>query len=398
MGGKGKGKGGPPPLPPSGEDAARRKAELDERREREKQEARERIARAKEMEAKQRALRARAPTLRGRDIAAVPWAQALAYVHLSGGKGTEGLGAFDSGDGGGVDLVELPDGAVCVRKGRTLVTETIAEALAVALDVRVARMRLVDGTSDEGALIQETLKRLACNSFAAEVETYRRRCEEQSPDMLELFEAFTNPRFTSAVLEFVPGLTLDCAREPLRAPSLGLLEALGRLLGLDLLINNMDRFRLPCWNSAGNLKNAIVTPAGDLVGIDQQVNRIESGPGLDAYLASVHGLSGQLFGGPAPAIASSVRAVLAECCGAELSAESINSVLEGMRAVLREATRQARSGRLAQALDAAAATAGEIRFSHSEALSSAWLAAKDVAFVHRVVAAVMEALQPESEM
>ena len=44
-------------------------------------------------------------------------------AHLSGGKGTE----MD----GGVDVIEFPGGsALCVRKGTSIVTESIVDALA----------------------------------------------------------------------------------------------------------------------------------------------------------------------------------------------------------------------------------------------------------------------------
>ena len=84
------------------------------------------------------------------------------------------------------------------------------------------------------------------------------------------------------MLEFVPGTSLDTAVAAMEAASLDLFADLGQLCALDLLLNNIERVPLPCRRNAGNLTNAIITPAGRLVGIDQQVNHIEPGPGLDA--------------------------------------------------------------------------------------------------------------------
>ncbi|CAK0801693.1 unnamed protein product [Prorocentrum cordatum] len=163
MGGKGKGRGGPPPPPPpaapSGGEAPWQQQKR-ERTERERRDALEAIARAKELEARKRDLESRLPALRGHDIASVPWDSALLGTHLCGGKGADGLNGLSVGGAGGVDVVELAGGtAVCVRSGPSVVTEIIADALAAALGVRVARMRLVLAGSEECRAIHEASKR-----------------------------------------------------------------------------------------------------------------------------------------------------------------------------------------------------------------------------------------------
>ena len=60
----------------------------------------------------------------------------------------------------------------------------------------------------------------------------------------------------------------------------------GELVVLDLVLNNYDR--LPAvWDNVGNTANVFYLPSGGAVGIDQALNPIIAGPGLDAYLAKV---------------------------------------------------------------------------------------------------------------
>merc|ERR1711862_327744 len=124
---------------------------------------------------------------------------------------------------------------------------------------------------------------------------------------------------------------------------------------------------------------------GRLVGIDQQVNHIEPGPGLDTYLGDVRDLSAQVLRGGAPTVTLSVHSAIKKQCGVELSDTSLARVIEGMGTILRKAALESKDGRLAEALAAAAASAGEMKFDYDGYFGSVSpidpvsVAAKDVA-------------------
>lgn len=397
MGGGGKGKGGPPP-PPSGADAAKAAAELQRRKreqmEEEKRRAQEAIARAKEFEAGQRDLEARLPTLQSHDIGLVPWDTALAGMHLAGGKGTDHTG--------GVDVVELPDElAVCVRQGASIITESIVDAMATLLGVRVARMRLVHADCEESRAIKDVITKWHSNFSGGKY--FEKWIAQIAPADQAKMRARVNRAGPYAVLEFVPGTSLDTSASHMEAASPDLLADLGEICALDLLLNNMDRLPLPCWGNAGNLTNAIVTPLGRLVGIDQQVNPIDPGPGLDAYLGEVRGLSAQVFSGSAPAISTGIGAAIQKSCGIQLSDSSQQHVVRGMCATLRKAVLESREGRLAETLALAASKAAETKldfegyYGHVTPIDSADVAAKNVAFLRLVVdaaAAAFDEIKP----
>merc|ERR1719453_2377157 len=91
--------------------------------------------------------------------------------------------------------------------------------------------------------------------------------------------------------EFVPGFGLMGieAQQAVSNPSHELLTALGELCAFDVVLNNMDRMPLPLWQNEGNLSNIMVSGA-TIVGIDQQVNAVMEGPGLDQYLKKLAAL------------------------------------------------------------------------------------------------------------
>lgn len=393
MGGKGKGKGGPPPPPPSGDEGA--KAVAAELQQRQKREAQEAIAHARALEAKKRDLETRLPMLQSQDIALVPWDTALLGTHLAGGKGTEGIGNFDTGSGGGIDVVELAGGtAVCVRKGTSIITEVIADALAEVLGVRVARMRLVNGDSEEGRTIREVSKRWMSEDIGRELARLEKQLPMMDTKTAANVKAWLNWSAHCAVVEFVPGTSLGTAVAALEAPSPGLLAGLGHLCALDLLLNNMDRMPLPCWGNDGNLTNAIVTTANELVGIDQQVRHIDPGPSLDAYLGKVRNLSAKVLQGSAPAITASIRTAISKHCGVDLSDGSLELVIEGMGAVLRKVALEARSGLLRESMAAAVAKVEKANLSAGP-VDPASIAVKDVVFVEQVIDAVVKAAEDQ---
>jgi len=267
--------------------------------------------------------------------------------------------------------------------------------------VRVARMRLVLAESDECRLIKNAVERSDTLNLAKEMERLEKLLPTMDEETAAKVRAMINAGpSTCAVLEFVPGYALDISVKALETPSPGLLMGLGQLCALDLLLNNMDRIPLPCWGNVGNLTNAIVTPDGELVGIDQQVNHIEPGPGLDAYLGKVRDVSAQILQGSAPDIAASISTAIKKHCSVELSDSSMEHVIEGMGTVLRKAISEARVGSLAEALAAAAMRAGKATFNYfgqTSRVDPAGIAAVAVAFLQQVADAVIEAaVDPQS--
>jgi len=309
---------------------------------------------------------------------------ALLTTHLCGGKGTAGHGHLDAGHGGGVDVVELQGGtAVCIRRGPCIITESIADSLAAALDVRIARMRLVQAGSDESRRMMGMAKRFTSASMIKSLAQLEKRLETMDEETQKKIQAALNPAPAYGVLEFVPGTSLDTASTALQNPSPSLLGGIGQLCGLDVLLNNMDRVPLPCWGNAGNLTNAIVTQTGELVGIDQQVNGIQPGPGLDEYLSKVRALSTHVLQGRAANVATSISTAIKNHCGVELSDNSMGHVIDGMGNFLRKTAQQAQTGSLGNALQAAVARVEELNLRCD-------IAASDVAFVQQVVDVVVE--------
>merc|ERR1712190_15834 len=121
--------------------------------------------------------------------------------------------------------------------------------------------------------------------------------------------------------------------EVLTAPSPELMRKLGKLCALDVLINNLDRVPLPCWQNEGNLGNVMVVNSGkSIMGIDQQVNSIMPGVGYDRYAENVKKVvEGSSPCGDPKTIVAKLRAAMLENCGAELSDALCQNFVEGLR-------------------------------------------------------------------
>jgi len=269
-------------------------------------------------------------TLRSHDIGDIQWHSAVRCVDIPGRKC----------ESGGVVSVELESGtAVIIRKKTSLVaTELVADRVASALGVRVARLHLLHPDSDE---IQQLIEIAEC----ANPLPYLGGCHS-----------------TLAITEFVPGQSLDRAQDALISPTEDFLAGIGRLCMLDVLLNNFDRIPLPLWQNEGNLSNVLVTSDGTVIGIDQQVNHIDAGPELDLYLKHIRSLVSHLVckdavqvesdGDMHPdAIAARIRHAIHRNCLVELSENSLEMVLKGLRDGFLEAADSFNSGKLANAID-----------------------------------------------
>merc|ERR1711870_191859 len=122
-------------------------------------------------------------------------------------------------------------------------------------------------------------------------------------------------------------------------------------------MGNLDRIPLPVWQNEGNLGNVMVVQAGkSIVGIDQQVNLIAPGVGLDRYTEKVKQivLDASPTGNPTSIISKFKQAML-ENCGAELSEEVCTHVVLGLREGFADIAKAWNSGDLRRALDQAEA-------------------------------------------
>jgi len=305
---------------------------------------------AKEAEMREKAERKRAEAQKRRehfaalppaDVANVPWTQAKDIYFIDGGCG-------------GATLVDLGDQCVVLKPQRKTAThEMVAQLIAPLCGVRVAQCRIVRYGEEEH--VEITKAGLAFDSSARGIAAMRTfgvyRDDEGKVHCLGL-QFF-------GVLEYVPGHPLMGleAQRVLAAPDPSLLADLGQLCAMDILINNMDRLPLPVWQNDGNLSNVMVaSESGRIVGIDQQVNPIIAGPGLDKYLEKVEHLIGAVSpGGDASAVLSGLRGALEINCGAELADGASDSVLQGMRLGFETIARAWKNGRLAERLEEAAA-------------------------------------------
>jgi len=178
------------------------------------------------------------------------------------------------GGHGGCHLVELEGGqALCLKPQREFATaEFLAERVLKALEVPVAASRVALGWTKSWV--------------APEEREYMKPVIEEAEAMAQYVWEYGWP-VQVAVLEFVPGHTLVGldAQVSLKGETAEQIYAsLGRICAGDALLNNMDRIPLPLWTNDGNLGNVMVSKAGEVKAIDQQINLIMEGPGLDNYM------------------------------------------------------------------------------------------------------------------
>lgn len=312
-----------------------------EERRRQAQLDRERLRETAEHERREVAMRdAHLKSLVPCDICSVPWRTAVRAQHIYGGCG-------------GVELVEFEGGtAVCLKPQLNFaVAEFLADRIARAFDVSVARLQVIAPKDERSEQISDVLRKLSPHSQGS--------------------GKFNLSLGLYGIVEFVPGFMLlgPQAHKALSPPSPAFLTELGRICAFDALINNMDRLPLPLWDCAGNLKNVMVRASdGGVVGIDQSVRPITNEVGMQRYLCRVRGLAADLLAsgpggrtdqGPA-AIGVRLRHRFAQDCGAELSSDSLELLLEGLRAGLLRAAELWESGALLRCLDTAEAEASEL--------------------------------------
>lgn len=235
------------------------------------------------------------------------------------------------GGSGGVFLLRFPAGkAICVKGGLCKST-LFAEHLAHSLEVRTARMRPVESNSAESVAIRQAVR-----GTPAVFDDCRHHVS--SPMM---------------VMEYIDGSAMIGmpAHEFLKDPQAASpWRNLGRLMGLDLLINNSDRFPL-AWDNVGNLGNVMLGSClGVVVGIDQSVQPITSKEGLEIYCARVRGVCSEAREGAAGGLKAVTKAIHLNT-GIEVTMDQEMELREGLLELLHQVVQWSNSGEMERILE-----------------------------------------------
>lgn len=434
MGGSGKGKGKAAPPPPKAQTAEEReKANIAAQRKREQEEFGRREAQEAERvdEAARNALKARLGVMHAYDIyGAVPWSNASLYVHLLGSYEGVNRRWYVQGASPGVLAVDLGcDQVVCVRRTTEIVSEFMAEQLAVGLNIPIARSRIVRPDEAEFLQIEAMMKRCRpkASGLGSEEDDmcdagspFWARLQKDAPDHYLVAMRQLGRRTSLAVLEFVQGTSLGTTAEDAMLSAGNVFwQGVGSVCALDVVINNMDRVPLPVFdNREGNLGNVIVTSTG-AVGIDQQINVIRNEEGIEKYLGRVRALVHVLLqpgspsddafaSGESESIIDSIIARI-KIVSAPPSREQVVILVQALKEKLLEIAKGWISGSVSSIIDAAEIAACERivatqRMIHEGSWTAAEIeifaaeeAREYATFLRRIVGTICEAVEHASE-
>lgn len=273
------------------------------------------------------------------------------------------------GGSGGVFVLKVPQGAVCLRGAQLSPGELFAQLLATALAVRTAGLRVVGPHQDEIVSIRGGLQSASA---------------EEDAGIKRIFVAYFD---SIAVMEYVDGVPMMGmpAHEQLSAArgESPLWTQLGRLMAFDMLINNFDRLPL-VWSNEGNFGNVMLgSRLGPVIGIDQSVNLINHPAGLTAYLQRVRKAHEGARDGQASTFAP-VKNAIRDNTGIDLDDVEIRRLCEGCVDLFSEVSRLAKSEDFERTLAAISLTVDR-SFIAPDAGAKA---AQYCGFVRKVVAAV----------
>eukprot|EP00040_Diaphanoeca_grandis_P015492 m.79125 g.79125 ORF g.79125 m.79125 type:complete len:396 (+) comp25182_c0_seq1:44-1231(+) len=184
----------------------------------------------------------------------------------------------------GVFFVSTTTGAVVIKGSRSIAPEMFSCMLGVALGVYCPRWRLIGTSSSEGKVLMRSLISL---DPSGRIQT---SIGAQTHVLLKAFLPGLNfgsigERRANEIFG-VPGKLSENGKTRLRE--------LGRILALDVLCNNGDRFPL-IWDNRGNPGNVMMANGlGKSVSIDSQIQPIDGKlhPNeLETYLQKVRALS-----------------------------------------------------------------------------------------------------------
>lgn len=249
------------------------------------------------------------------------------------------------GKQGGVVVVEFPgSSALCIKpRDEHSSAELVAEHLAKAIGVRTPNGRTLGPRHAE----HEEMVRALLSAPPAEQGQDGGLCFALTGIAANRGMLSTTPtewkREFLSVQEFVPGRGLvgPDAEEVFADLGKEQLWSLGRIMAMDIVLNNAERFALPMWTDCGvegTLARVMVpVDAKALVGINQRVNSI--GPGLERsrYQSKVQDFLEDLTSKDEGRVqvVKSVAVALNSCCHNGPSEEQAESILEGLLSTMK---------------------------------------------------------------
>merc|ERR1712232_852973 len=249
----------------------------------------------------------------------VPWSEASEMVWCHGGSG-------------GVFLLKLPTGAICLKAENCSPSMLFAHRLASLLGVRTAGVRVVSENHQESNAI-----RCALDSAIPTVKDHK----------LQVWRA--RRAAAMMVMEFIPGCGMIGIPAHMylqkHRKTGALFHGLGRLMAYDLLINNFDRLPL-AWSNDGNLANIMLSSSSvGVVGIDQSVVPITHPEGLRNYCARVRKVCADICGGQGASF-KAVKEAVYNNTAIELSPHELEQLRCGSLEFLKEIAKLYSSGKM----------------------------------------------------
>jgi hypothetical protein len=240
------------------------------------------------------------------------------------------------GGSGGVFLLRLATGAICIKAESCTPGMLLANQLAAAFNVSVASIR-VASTNQEHMAIHSALRQ-------AEAIFQDHTLQLRNLGGIQ-------PMVVMQYVQGCPMMGVDAHNHLQEFDRRALvLHGLGRLMGYDLLINNFDRLPL-AWNNEGNLGNVMLSSCSKgVVGIDQSTHAITHPDGLSKYIARIRAVCLEASGGQGQAF-QNVKQAIYNNTAIDLSASEIADLKEGCSEILHEIAAAVSSGKMDQVLD-----------------------------------------------
>jgi len=255
---------------------------------------------------------------------AVSWPEATEMLWCHGGSG-------------GVFVLRLPTGVVCLKTESCTLGMLFAQKLADSLSVRTAWMRAVPNHLPEHKAICSALEHALPTFDDHRFQTSRVKSAE-----------------TVVVMEFIAGCAMmgmpgnTYLRQ--HRETAHFWQALGRLMGFDLLINNFDRLPL-AWSNEGNLGNVMLsTDLDGPVGIDQSTQPITDAVGLRNYLDRVRKVCIEARDGEGASFKAVKQAIYINTA-ITLSSEELEHLRQGCFEFLKEVAQLTTAGEMDRMLD-----------------------------------------------